>query len=472
MSEPGQRLRAFEVASLLGACAAVELMVHAAGVSFDAVPLENAWPLLPVEVLQGRLLQGLLHLHSQPPLFNWLVGVAVQIAPSHQAAALHVLLVASGVTTVLATAGLARALGAGRFAPLAGLFVLAQPAFLLYEHHLGYEVPLAAALTLAALLLARAIARPPSWALTGFFGATAAACLLRSLFPLPFFLLAALLAARALGTRRTMRAAALPLCLLVAWQIKNVVLFGVASGSSWLGMNISRVTVGRLPPLERRALVAEGKLSQASLLGGFQPIEGYPIGFLNEPAHGWWRPGSADAPELREPRKRSGAPNFNHEGYIAVSRALFGDALRTLALRPDVVASALGTGWLISLTPSSQWGFLAQNRRAMPRYLWLWERVLSLEAPLPVRLLGETQVFLSLLFGIPWLLWRALRSFLKGPRQSASAAAAGFCALCIATVLVVGNTFEVGENQRFHAPLAPLLAALLLVSVAPAALKR
>ena len=465
MNQSGFGLRRLEIGALLVACAAAEVIVHAAGVRLDGSTLETSWHLLPAEVLRGRLLSGLLHLHSQPPLFNWLVGATIQVAPAHETAALHVLLVACGIAAVLAAAGLARALGAGRSAPLAGLLLLAQPSFLLYEHHLGYEVPLAASLAISGLLLAHAVARRADASrsallLAGSLTAAASACLLRSLFPLPFFLAAAALAARALGSRRTALAAALPLFALLGWQAKNAAVFGLAGPSSWLGMSLSRMTVERLPLPDRRALLAQGKLSSAALVGGFQPIEAYPKALTAVP------PDFAHVPELTLERKRSGADNYNHAGYLAVSKALAADATSVILRRPAAFASAVGAAWMISLQPSSQWRFLAPNESRLYRYSKSWERWLSLEVPLPVRISGQTEVYLSLLFGVPWLFWRALKTFRREPRESPAGATAAFCALCIATVFVLGNTLEVGENNRFHAPLAPLFAALLVAGVA------
>ena len=456
-------LRPLEVAALLAACAAAEVAVHAAGVGLSAGTLETSWHLLPAEVLRGRLLSGLWHLHAQPPLFNWLVGASIQLAPAHEQAALHALLVGCGVCAVLSAAGLARTFGAGRAAPLAGLLLLAQPSFLLYEHHLGYEVPLAAALGLSALWLARAVeAGQGTWRsnalLFGSLSAAAAACLLRSLFALPFFLLAAGVAARAVGPRRTALAAAFPLLLLIGWQVKNEAVFGTWGASSWLGMSLSRMSVERLTRPEKEALIARGRLSAASLVGGFQPLSAYPPALAEVP------PATADVPELRQPRKPGGAENFNHAGYLAVSAALAKDAEGAIRARPDVYAAAVGRASLISLRPSSQWAFLADNERRLGWYAALWERLLCLELPLPIGLFGQTEVYLSLLFGLPWLAWVALRLAL-GPRGAPSSAAA-ICALAIATVFLVGNALEVGENNRFHAPLAPIFGALLVAGAA------
>src|SRR5262245_34524103 len=55
--------------------------VHAAyvllGVRFDLAPLGGSWQFLDVELLRHDLLRSLFCLHSQPPGFNFFLGIVV-----------------------------------------------------------------------------------------------------------------------------------------------------------------------------------------------------------------------------------------------------------------------------------------------------------------------------------------------------------------------------------------------------------
>ena len=47
------------------------------GVRFDAWALTNSWQLLPQDLLRNDLVGSLWYLHSQPPLFNAVVGATL-----------------------------------------------------------------------------------------------------------------------------------------------------------------------------------------------------------------------------------------------------------------------------------------------------------------------------------------------------------------------------------------------------------
>ena len=120
----------------------------------------------------------------------------------------------------------------------------------------------------------------------------------------------------------------------------------------------------------------------------------------------------------------------------------------------------LGEAWLTFLRPSSQYGWLARNRMALGRWLTLWERGLCIELPLPVLLWGQAEVFLALLAGVPAIFAFAVERAVGEPRGSGRAGAFAFAVLMFAGTALVGNTGEVGENNRFRFLVTPLAAAV------------
>jgi hypothetical protein len=55
-------------------------LLHLAGVEFDSVGVQIYWQILPYHLLRDELWTSLWYLHSQPPLFNLLLGLAFQVS--------------------------------------------------------------------------------------------------------------------------------------------------------------------------------------------------------------------------------------------------------------------------------------------------------------------------------------------------------------------------------------------------------
>src|SRR5690554_6941324 len=49
------------------------------GVGIDRLPVGGAWQLIDPPLLERSLFESLFHLHSQPPLYNLLVGLLLRI---------------------------------------------------------------------------------------------------------------------------------------------------------------------------------------------------------------------------------------------------------------------------------------------------------------------------------------------------------------------------------------------------------
>jgi hypothetical protein len=63
-----------------------QLLAYLLGIRFAGslrIIIEPFWQYLDPLILKTDLLRGLYYLHSQPPLFNWLLGVILQLFPNH-----------------------------------------------------------------------------------------------------------------------------------------------------------------------------------------------------------------------------------------------------------------------------------------------------------------------------------------------------------------------------------------------------
>jgi hypothetical protein len=77
------------VAVIMAAFALSRVAAHAAGIRFDATPLTWYWQYIDPVLLQERLLESLYYSHTQPPLFNLLLGINLKLFPSSFSTAMH-----------------------------------------------------------------------------------------------------------------------------------------------------------------------------------------------------------------------------------------------------------------------------------------------------------------------------------------------------------------------------------------------
>jgi hypothetical protein len=367
------------------------------GIRFAAEDLRTAWHLMDSELLRTDLLRSLFYLHAQPPLLNLIVGIALKLFGTHAPVALAALWASCAVTTALATRALAAELGAPRPAAFAaGAAVALAPATLLYVHHVGPEVAVAAALTVSALFLARG----EDWRA---FVSLGVACGFRSLLAPPLVLVALLAAGR-----RAWAPAVTVFAVLACIAAKNGTVAGSFSTSSWLGMNLARVTTVRLPPALR------AQLSPVAQVAPFAPAAEYLQHLALE---------RTGVRALDDAHKESGATNYNHLVYARASRVLVQDDLRAIALAPGAAFTGWAVAWAQFFRPSDEWPFLAANRERMAAWADFWDRVILLQMPLPRLLLGQTEVYLTLLLGFMFVFVFAFRRARSPASWTALAAA-------------------------------------------------
>jgi len=203
-------------------------------------------------------------------------------------------------------------------------------------------------------------------------------------------------------------------------------------------MNFARVTVARLAPAQRAGLSPAAQPPPFGTVGEYAAL--IPVA-------------PTGVPVLDEPRKGSGANNYNHLVYARAGRMLLRDDLRAIALAPGAVLSGWGVAWLQFFRPADEWPFLAENRQHIERWAQLWDRAVDLEVPLPVLVLGQTEVYLTLLAGFTAVFAAATLRARNGP-------VLWYSLLLIGWVAIVGNTFDVGENYRFRFLVEPVWLAL------------
>ena len=95
-------------------------------VRFDDTPLYYYLQFVDPLLLQNDLIRSVTHLHSQPPLFNLLVGVVLKVFPEHYTFAFNAIYVGLGATLIVCMFRLMRRFGAAGWLAALGARPLAS----------------------------------------------------------------------------------------------------------------------------------------------------------------------------------------------------------------------------------------------------------------------------------------------------------------------------------------------------------
>ncbi len=418
------------------------------GVQFDATGLDRYWQFLPSDLLRTDLLRSLWHLHAQPPLFNAFLGLGLQLFDD-PTAFFHLVFAASSLALHLAFFRLLTVLEVPRrWAVLALVIFSLNPSLATHENWLFYaqaEVVLLAAAAASLGQFHRTDRAPFLWLWALLVGTL---LLTRAAFhPLWLLLVLALWAlsrwrkGRTLD-RRVLRVAAVPLLLVLLWMGKNQLLFGDFSTSSWLGMNLARVSVTALPdPLLERHL-ARHELTPFAQVGPFRPLGDYAV--------------------LLPPRPPTGiraldGQNFNNSRYLEVAHALRHDSLFFIRTYPGDYLDRVHDGVAIFLETTNHNAQLHDNR----------ERLAALESAYnaAVRPGGSPVIVLLALLAALAVGLQALATRKVALPLERNDLLAAFLTATVLWVSCTGTFLEFGENNRFRFGIDPLVLVLLVYAL-------
>lgn len=432
-----------------------------AGLRFDNTPPRYYYQFIDPLLLKTRLVESVWNLHSQPPLFNFITGLLYQPF-SPQSKIFQYLFLILGLLFSLALYWLGLRLGLNRWvSALLAVWFTVSPATILYENLYFYTYPVALILVLSALALGKFLESENFWWGLGFFSLIASLCLIWAVFhQVWMFAVVALVAVFYRNWRKLAAVSLIPFLLVIAWYVKNLLLFGSFAASSWVGMNLSHVTF--LSPLTSQAvrdeLVKQGELSAYPVTEAFRPIENY-AGLISIPP-------PRGIPVLDEPLKSTEAVNFNHSSYIELSRIMLGDAMNFVRVRPDLYLASVKQGFFIYFHSSSDY-LLLKDKPAPEIETW-WDRVFYGQFS------GYDGDYNNRWKGDPryvgwWLVIAFAAATIYGIRlvitQNRSGrvrtALVAFMTFTIVYFTLMTNFLDLGENNRFRFTLDPLVLLLL-----------
>ena len=436
------------------------LLARWLGVRFDDSGLQFLYQYLDPEILRNDLLRGLYFLHAQPPLFNLFLGIVLKLFPDHTTQVFAVSFVVFALAMLVGLVWLMRALGAPDFIVATSCLLFAlHPNFMVYSHWLFYTLPVALVIVWMTAVLTRYLDTGKAVLAHVFCWLAAVLMLTRALYhPLWFVAAIGIVAAFLVPKHRRelLVAAVVPLLLVNGLYLKNYLQVGTYSGSSWLGMNLSKRWP--LSQNEMAALREQGVLPSVWYRRPFrEPSELEHLGYF-EPLPGLH-------PALGEPYKSNGEPNFNHRDYAIISKEMERANIQLIARYPGRYVQRSTTAFLLFLQPGpNSVDFLVDYdfsgiHRLQHFLTGTVFRGGSIERPIgmlepPVN--AWVLVFPVLLV---FALYRAVRG--DPSRQPDSRPVFAFMLLTVVWVTLASNLIEIGENDRMRWEVEPLLMTFL-----------
>ena len=445
------------------------LLLCATGQRFSTFYLDIAWQLIPVETLRADPIGSTWYLHIQPPLWNLTVGSILRWSPLPDAISLQALQFVCGVLLAGMIAAVMHRLGARSWiAVLLAVAATVHPDVIGNAFAPTYELP-TATLLVAFVWLVTSPRRDPWW-FAGVCSLATATALTRSLYH-PLWVVVVLLVVGwtvrgRIGWKTLMVGAAIPMIGIGGWMLKNEVLFGRATLSSWFGMNLQRAVIPVLPADELAALHDSGQVSAVAMAGPFGNYGLYAAAMPPcAPAH--------DHPATAEPVRVGEVvvPNFNYECFLPVYDQAGADAWAVIKASPSSFIQgrlwSARTWFALNSAPESSSSFVMRSLDrvdkiagvAVPGVIstrgWGTPIYGTLEAPAHFSL---TLVALTILVlaGAGVRVWRLLRRRLVRP-ISARDLAIVLVGFIVAWTFASGIVFELGEQARFRTMVDPLV---------------
>jgi hypothetical protein len=441
------------------------------GGEFLATPLTFAKQFLDPELLHHDLFKSLFYLHAQPPLFNFFLGLVLKISPL-PAFSFEVLFKTAGIAIPILFFGILTTLGINAFiAFIATLIFMFNPTLILYENLLYYTYIETLCVLLALFFLLQWFTSKKLYCLIIFWISLLCLGMIRSLFHPVFFLitsivLALYLAGKAQQQRLAKQLVVTSLIVLIPMSlvcVKNGCLYGFLGTSSWDGMSLW-IKVNGYAPETLEEYYTNGIISQKALRAGletFKPISHY---FADDelqdiPCHH-----PADCNEW----KSSGKPNYNHSGYVPLSKQLWKDALSLIAEKPQLFAYYTFVSYSLMLWHASDsvTALFMKNMQIVERveevYRFLYGGFLGVESKRSTHYRWWVRTYL--ISGL-FLLFYGSTLYLAVKKKNAPSYAIVtvclFCCLIHIYTLLTSSFIEFGENNRFRFPVDPAFLVLM-----------
>jgi hypothetical protein len=333
--------------AVLAAFAISRILYYWAGIRFDAARVVENWQYIDPTLMQHRLFESLYYLHMQPPGFNLAIGLVVKLFPNSYGTVLQICYIAMGVAIALALLRLLRLLRVNEWAAavLTILFTV-NPGCVLYENLAIYEYPILLLLLAAAITLFRLVQEPSVMRSIGFYACICGLVMIRNQFHLVYVVLITIVLLAVMGNaRKAVLAGSLPvIALILALYVKNWILFGAFTASTWAGMNTGVITTFQLTPEEADRLVKSGIVTPLAKIPPFSGLNLYAGIVELAPKTG--------IPVLDEEGTQF-HPNFNNPTYLKLADLYVANSKAILRHYPQAYLRSVVIAWFTYFLPTS-----------------------------------------------------------------------------------------------------------------------
>lgn len=231
-------------------------------------------------------------------------------------------------------------------------------------------------------------------------------------------------------------------------------------------MNLSKIATFRVPEEERKRMVKSGELSEFALIAPFRNPLVY-LKLLPETS-------ITGVPVLDKPETSDGGRNHHHLVYVQASNHYFKDAIQVIRARPDLYLHSIRQAAYIYFHSASDFDLINGNRvHVQILDLW-WSRIfygqwrgdetsIDRNSSVSPSHVGWWIVasFVIAVTGSIVFLWKN-RGRLADPQTLLVL----FMIYNILFVTLIGNTMDIGENNRFRFTVDPFILLLLVFLVA------
>ena len=448
-----------ELAILLAAFLLSRLLLPWFGIHLHYEALFKYWQYLDTTTLRDNLLQGIWFDHAQPPFFNFLLGLVLKLSGSHAPLVFSLLLKGISLANCLLLFNVLKRTIPHRSLPiLLTLFYLLSPSLMILENELFYTTLISGFLLLSAFFITRlqesAHGHTPrrQWIdITGAMLPMVLLCLTRSMYHLVWLLAISIILILALrrttAFRRLIGASLFCLLLVTGWYVKNYVIFGQFSTSSWIGMNMARTVFRGETIKDSTRIEAYMPFSDLYL---YKP-------FLTENTRAKY--GGLDDRDLLSATKNDSIKNLHDVDYIEISKKYMAASKAYVTGHPITYLKNVFLSCIIFFAPTTRYQY-AEIEAVKIRY---YDLLYSFNLSELAESMHQRKIAL-LLSAIPKMLIYLAVGFILlryTIRQKKISPLLLFAAATIGYVFVTSSFFEHYENMRFRYEIEPLFLLLL-----------
>ncbi len=394
--------------------------------SYDTTSLIWAWQLLdPLWLYNLNSWTIFKYLHMQPPLFNLFTSLSLKLFSDPTIFwELSFMLMGLLTTILLYLIGLHLSLNRKILLILIIFGFILNPSSFLYENWYFYTYPSMFFFTLFAYLCIK------RKLVLSLFVLTALIWLISIFQPIIFIILLIVVIIKR-GMRYSIIAFSLPFLLSIVPHLKNFMIFGTFSSSSWYGMNVAKGIFW-----SEKVIPLKYKPSKMFLEKPFSKVDVYEK-YIK------WKPyGVVITDEKMEPY--TSRVNYNHSIYVEVSKRFFKESLRIFFNEPYRIFIILGMSFYMFLKAPYVYlmrtPFMREiHKKRISRILGIYSIIYGNKGP-----------YLIITFIVVLGLLSSLLSFQRLDYTHR---------LVILTVLyyVLVSSIDPGENNRFRFTIEPFM---------------